>query len=266
MKVTFLGTRGSVPAAGREYLEFGGESSCIMVQTAGALVFLDAGTGILYGDRYIEGDPEEIHILLSHGHMDHLLGLLFWRRLFVSGTRIHIHGRAGIGMPVRQQIQRLMEHPLWPVGPENYQPEVFYHDEERDCFRLGDIEAASFELVHPGGAAAYRLSCQEASMVYATDTEYECPPPEDFLTFVRGCGLLVMDGQFTREEYERKKGWGHSSHEVGLWLSLHQPVGQVKLFHHDLRAEDPFLRQVQRELMRRSSSCSLAKQGEVMEL
>ena len=47
MRVTVWGTRGSVTSAGPETVRYGGNTSCVEVRNAaGALVVLDAGTGI----------------------------------------------------------------------------------------------------------------------------------------------------------------------------------------------------------------------------
>ena len=47
MKVTFYGTRGSMPVPDPDYMHYGGNSSCILVTfSTGRVAILDAGTGI----------------------------------------------------------------------------------------------------------------------------------------------------------------------------------------------------------------------------
>ena len=46
LKITILGARGSIPTEGEDMLEFGGATSCVLVETDDNAIFLDAGTGI----------------------------------------------------------------------------------------------------------------------------------------------------------------------------------------------------------------------------
>ena len=47
MIIRCWGTRGSIPVCGREYLTYGGSTTCMEVQTDDdQVIILDAGTGI----------------------------------------------------------------------------------------------------------------------------------------------------------------------------------------------------------------------------
>ncbi|MEJ2671471.1 MAG: MBL fold metallo-hydrolase [Deltaproteobacteria bacterium] len=79
MEIKFWGTRGSIPAPGPETLEYGGNTTCVEVVLAnGQRVVIDGGTGFrLLGQHIIENElPRRFHLLLTHGHWDHLLGML----------------------------------------------------------------------------------------------------------------------------------------------------------------------------------------------
>lgn len=260
MRIRFSGTRGSSPAAGTEYLRYGGESSCVFIRTETETIFLDAGTGILReAGEIAQGEP--IHILLSHSHVDHIQGLLFLQQMFREGNVVDIYGKSRMGLSVREQIRRLMSPPLWPVGPDDFQKGVHYRETENE-FYIGKTRIQVMEVPHPGGCLAYRLSSGGKSVVYATDAEFYPEVPREFLDFTRGCDLLILDGQYSPEEYRKKQGWGHSSREIGVWIAGHHQVGQIKLFHHDLRADDEYLDAVERSLRERTQNCSLAVQGE----
>src|SRR5262245_24874878 len=79
--LTFLGVRGSTPAPGADFVEFGGHTSSIAVTTAEDLrptLVLDAGTGIRTLTARLDGDPFTGSILLSHLHWDHVQGITFF--------------------------------------------------------------------------------------------------------------------------------------------------------------------------------------------
>ena len=64
MRVRFFGTRGSIATPGPDTLRYGGNTSCIEVQSsAGALVILDMGTGatVLGRELMARGEPSRGH-------------------------------------------------------------------------------------------------------------------------------------------------------------------------------------------------------------
>ena len=100
MKATVWGARGSVPAPGPETNRYGGNTSCVHVS-------LDDGTGIRCLGLAMKPETERIHILLTHLHMDHIQGLMFFAPLFRPETDVVIYGPAspeasiGPAAPVR---------------------------------------------------------------------------------------------------------------------------------------------------------------------
>src|SRR3954452_3581150 len=94
MRVTFYGVRGSVPAPGPSTVRYGGNSACVEVRLAdGSLIILDGGTGIRgLGQQLLqEGFAGRIHVLVTHPHWDHIMGLPFFRPLYCSQTRLSLY-------------------------------------------------------------------------------------------------------------------------------------------------------------------------------
>lgn len=61
--------------------------------------------------------------------------------------------------------------------------------------------------------------------------------------FVRGASLLIHDATYTTAEYDRHRGWGHSTHEEVVKLALDAGVEQLVLFHHRPERSDDDLDQ-----------------------
>lgn len=83
MKVKFYGTRGSVPKPDPDYVQFGGNTSCILITfNTGSIAILDAGTGIRnLGNDLLRNSHEQydnINIILSHTHWDHIQGFPYF--------------------------------------------------------------------------------------------------------------------------------------------------------------------------------------------
>ena len=66
MKVTFFGTRGSVPVADPEFARFGGNTSCVMLTfESGRVAFLDAGN--TFGDPWGNGYFDPLDLRWGYG-------------------------------------------------------------------------------------------------------------------------------------------------------------------------------------------------------
>jgi phosphoribosyl 1,2-cyclic phosphodiesterase len=93
MRVTLFGTRGSLAAPGPETTRYGGNTPCVEVRADdGAVLVLDAGTGIRHLGAQIPSSIPRIDILLTHLHMDHIQGLGFFRPLYDPRIEVHIWG------------------------------------------------------------------------------------------------------------------------------------------------------------------------------
>ena len=78
MRLKVWGARGSVPAPGPEMNRYGGNTSCVEITLAsGEHIILDAGTGIRTLGLDLTSSPH-VNILLTHLHLDHIQGLMFF--------------------------------------------------------------------------------------------------------------------------------------------------------------------------------------------
>src|ERR1700674_1690528 len=119
MKIKVWGARGSVAAPGPETTRYGGNTSCVQVTLAdGTLLVLDAGTGIraLGLAMARAGSPKLIHILLTHLHLDHIQGLMFFAPCFQSHSRIVVWGPSAPEASLEERIGRYISAPLSPAG------------------------------------------------------------------------------------------------------------------------------------------------------
>ena len=104
---------------------------------------------------------------------------------------------------------------------------------ENDAFSVGPVAVEAMESRHPGGSTIYKITCGGVSLVYATDYEPESDAPDDFCAFAEGCTLLLLDAQYTRSEYERNRGFGHSTIPRSAAIARRCGAEQALLIHHD---------------------------------
>ncbi len=263
--IRFLGARGSMPVAGASVAEYGGNTSCVFLSLGDEAIILDAGSGLRKMSTELLANKRKIHILLSHTHIDHIIGLPFADILSCENLDIDIYGATRNGMTVREQIECLMRPPLWPVGFETFRANVTCHTLQ-DEFWLGKVHVRTMEAQHPGGCMMFRLSCEEKSVVYATDNELGKVTLAAFTEFAKGCTVLICDGQYSQEEYKCKVGYGHTGRDVAVQIALHSGCEQFVVFHHDPCSTDDLLRAVQAEISAQFSRGFLAKEDMEIEL
>ena len=136
MTVKLLGVRGTLPVYGTEFAQFGGGTSCMLVRAGGETIILDAGTGLSgrAWDSFFPG--KRCSLLITHGHVDHLMGFPVFPPLFDPGARCDVYLKT---RGAREQIEALMAPPLWPVRTDALKAAVQFHDVP-EAFFLGDVQ------------------------------------------------------------------------------------------------------------------------------
>ncbi len=237
MQMRLLGVRGTLPVHGPEFVRFGGATSCVLLRAGGETIILDAGTG-LSGRDWDNFFPEKrCTLLITHSHVDHLMGFPVFPPLFDPTVTCGIYLRTRQERTARAQIEALMSPPLWPVDTGSMGAELSFHDVP-PAFSIGPVAVETMESCHPGGSSIYKLSLDGVSVVYATDYEPESDAPEDFCAFARGCTLLLLDAQYTQEEYSHTRGFGHSTIPRSAQIARACGARQTLLIHHDPKRTD----------------------------
>lgn len=260
MRLTVLGCGGSIPVGGRDRMLFGGATSCYMVQCGDDCLFLDAGTGLLSAPAEFPRPPL---ILLTHLHLDHILGLGMYRRLLMNGEKTLLCMPGKTAQEEQKRLDAVFSPPYWPLSLMDYRGDLeLVHP--TFPMRHGSLRIDCMEGRHPGGCLVFRVSCGEKSLVYATDYEHDDDGFARLETFARDTDLLLYDGQYSAEEYEARIGYGHSMGEKGVELMERCGAKRLLLIHHDPGRTDEELLKRERRIGR--DNVRLAREGEVIEL
>jgi phosphoribosyl 1,2-cyclic phosphodiesterase len=241
MKVKFWGTRGSIAAPGKDTIIYGGNTCCLEISLgSGRKVVIDAGTGMRsLGEHFItRRETVDILLLMTHIHWDHVQGFPFFDPIFNPSSRIAVDGFPAAMKGLRVIFDNKMGDGFFPVSFEDLKARIDYIGElSRRPVTLDDTRIDAIPLNHPQGALGYRFQEGKKKLVFITDNELVKDGPvgiqlTDYIQFCKDADVLIHDAQFTPEEIDRHRGWGHSDSASALDLALKARTKQLILFHH----------------------------------
>jgi phosphoribosyl 1,2-cyclic phosphodiesterase len=240
MEIRFWGTRGSIPAPGPNTLEFGGNTTCVeVVLTNGQRVVIDGGTGFrLLGRHLFEQNlPCRLHLLLTHGHWDHLLGIPFFEPIYHENTKIIVDGWPPAFQAMTRVFDSHMGDGFFPVAFDHLKARIDYLNTlAQGSLDLDGVLIDAIHINHPQGGLGFRIREGKHTMVFITDNELGAAKGRripEFVEFVQRCDLLIHDAQYLPEEISERRGWGHSTYAEVVAMAQEAKVHNLILTHHD---------------------------------
>jgi phosphoribosyl 1,2-cyclic phosphodiesterase len=240
MRVQFWGVRGAVPTPGVEYLRYGGNTCCTAVWGAqGELVVLDAGTGFCQlGDALVDGPfgqgQGEMLLLLSHTHLDHILGFPFPAMIHCPGNLFTIYGPDSAQGSLATVCNGLLSPAYSPVySLENIGARQIFHTINTQPFQVGGLTIRAWPFSHGDQMSiwAYRITEGARSLVYITDVRYASAQLRtDALALFADADLLIHSAPYMRDESIQDRS--HCHIEDALDLAQAAGVRSLMLFHH----------------------------------
>lgn len=245
MEIKFWGTRGSIPSPGAHTLEFGGNTSCVEVLlNSGRRIIIDGGTGLrLLGKHLLEESPAvSVHLLLSHGHWDHLLGIPFFVPIYQETTEILVDGWPPAFQAMTRVFDSHMGDGFFPVAFDHLKARIDYLNRlAHGPLEVDGVRIDVIPLNHPQGGFGFRLREGGHSMVFITDNELGAAHGQrmpEFVEFVRDVDLLIHDAQYLPADMIERRGWGHSTYVEAVTLAREAGVHNLILTHHDPSRSD----------------------------
>jgi phosphoribosyl 1,2-cyclic phosphodiesterase len=279
MRVRYWGARGSIPTPGPEMARYGGNTSCVeLTLSDGTEVLLDAGTGLCPLGRERTMDAGPVQILLTHLHLDHIQGLMFFEPLFDPQARVRVSGPVALGGPLLSRLARYISAPLAPIEIRELPAHVTFEDVSGSKWQFGPATIEAAFVNHRGPTLGYRITDGGVTVAYIPDHEpalgqrLDSSPPEwiSGMDLARDADLLIHDGQYTEAEYAGRMGWGHSAVTDTVEFARRSGARRLALFHHDPLHDDAAVDALT-EAARTLADGSLeridaAREGEVVEL
>jgi phosphoribosyl 1,2-cyclic phosphodiesterase len=250
MRVRYWGARGSIPTPSPAMAGYGGNTSCVeLTLSDGTRVILDAGTGIRELGLALEPQSKPVHVLLTHLHLDHIQGLMFFTPLFDPRCEVVITGPPALDGPLLNRLARYISAPLAPVEIRELPAQVSFEEAPFTAWRFGPATIEAAFVNHRGPTLGYRITDGDTTVAYIPDHEPALgqrleTSEREWISggiLARNADLLIHDSQYTDAEYRGHVGWGHCALGDAVTFARRAGVRRLALFHHDPQHDDAML-------------------------
>ncbi len=272
VKVRFWGTRGSCPAPGPDTVRYGGNTACTEIRFGDLIFVIDCGSGLrelgieLLKEFKGKDKPIEAHVFVGHTHWDHIQGFPFFTPFYIPRNKFNLYSVRGAGKSLERVFRGQMASDYFPVPLKSLSADVQFIELEAPV-EIGPVKVSYQFLNHPGIAIGFRFDAFGKSVSYISDHETfarlngdsEVTRKQDLkiAEFAKGSDLLICEAQYDEDEYEMKKGWGHSTFNDVLERGMAAEAQHLVLFHHDPMHTDEMMDEYLdhcREIVRKAGS------------
>ncbi len=269
MLLTLLGVRGSTPAPGKDFVTFGGHTSCIAVTQNGTpapVLVLDAGTGLRALTPLLKGEAYRGSLLLSHLHWDHMQGIPF----FTAGDRddasVDVYVPAQDGRNGEELLAQAMQPPSFPITPGGLRGRWTFTALEPGTRQIESFHVTCAEVRHKGGRTfGYRVSDGAVDLAYLPDHVAAGPSTPELETLIGGVDVLIHDAQFLEPERALADAYGHSTVEDSITIATRYAAKALVLFHYAPQRTDAELLSI-KEQINASFPVLLAREGDEIDV
>ncbi len=263
VRVRFWGVRGSIAAPGPETIRYGGNTPCVSIERGQDLLILDAGTGLRKLGVCLQAEaksrPQHLRMLITHTHWDHIQGFPFFIPAFVPNNRLDVYGPPSVEKPLDKVLRGQMDPAYFPVALGDMAADIRVNEIREPEFQVGPFKVKAMYVNHPGITMAYRIDLDGTIITYATDTEpyrylltdrhepdeelaeYGAVRDQELAKFAANADLYIADSQYSPEEYEAKRGWGHTCYVDAVDVALAAKARRIALFSHDPMHDDDMI-------------------------
>lgn len=260
----FHGVRGSRPTHEISRLGYGGNTTCIEIDTGhDFFLVVDAGSGLQRLQQSCSKSPnrKRIHLLITHTHWDHILFLPLMPQLSDPEFEIYLYAPDVGDQSFESLFNILTKKGRLPITWSGVKCKLtIQRINPNESFLIeGKVKVSTFQVNHQHVTLSFKIGLANRSLVVMTDTaelnslnilgqgmkerarligdqafvtEYN----ERIINFLSGVDYLIFDTHFN--EHNVRVDWGHGTPELGLNLASAAGIKKLFLFHHAPEDDD----------------------------
>jgi phosphoribosyl 1,2-cyclic phosphodiesterase len=236
------------------------------------LIILDAGTGMRPLGMSLHSPQRllmsrRVHVLISHTHWDHIIGLPFFQPLQDPRAHVTVYGLGRAERRLETTLTGSLGQPLFSIPITSTPAKIDFHEVDAyDTFIIAPhLQVTTSRLNHPYRAIGYRVESPSGCLAYVTDTapfdqvlfgdeqvswtannqELSAESKRTLarmrqgaLNLMANADWVIFDAQFEPKEYAKRPYWGHSTPEHAIALAVEADAQHLILFHHDPHRTD----------------------------
>lgn len=211
MRLYFLGTNGWYDTKLRNTLS-------VLLDTDKAYVIFDAGSGFYKLDKYIKKD-KPIFVLLSHFHLDHIIGLHALNR-FKFAQGINIFGPKGI-----KKVFSVIINSPFSMPVNKLKTRITIKEFTNDLKLPVDIKYR--KLFHSSVCYGYRVFAENKSVTFCTDTGL-C---SNLNLLAKGADVLIEECSLPPGKIDNN--WPHLNPQQAAYVAKGSKAKKLILVHFD---------------------------------
>jgi phosphoribosyl 1,2-cyclic phosphodiesterase len=237
--VTFYGVRGSTPCSCDSNRRYGGNTSCVVIESEHRdPILLDLGTGLrFYGMTLPRDGSFRGTALVSHLHWDHVQGIPFFTPMLAEGAQLDVYAPAQEGVSLADAVRTFIQPPYFPVEIDALPGSFEFHEVTDEVFDLDGAKVTVAQVPHCGPTVGYRIDCDGVSVAYISDHQQpgvdSTAVAPQVLELCQGVDLLIHDAQFDPDEFAARSDWGHCTVQYAVEVAARAGARRLALFHHD---------------------------------
>ncbi|MCL2854426.1 MAG: MBL fold metallo-hydrolase [Defluviitaleaceae bacterium] len=201
------------------------------VESKGKTLIIDAGSGLVIWEQemkkcfpnYPKDLPNPPKILLSHLHLDHIVGLGIFAPSWEKGLGMTIYTNSRDDRPLVEQVFGVFKPPYWPRDLAKLTGASCVELKCGKPIQIDHFTVTPFIANHPDKTMSFHITDGEKTVVHLLDSETEglCEKMYDnLIKYCMNADLIVFDAAYSGEDYPKHVGWGHSTVEHGVDLAI----------------------------------------------
>lgn len=259
-KIYVLGCRGTYPVHGKKFLEFGGSTTSYLIFNGEHAIIVDCGSGLMNAKNIIK-DCKKIDVFLTHVHYDHIIGLL-GRSVFPLGVDITFYGDFKTWFNKVSLQGTFLTAPFWPVDID-YGNYVQFDNNGLEKHISDDVTVSCMPALHPNGCSTFKFNVAGHIVTFLCDCE---DYTDEIVSFVKNSDILFYDSMFDVSDFDKHKGWGHSTWKDACELARKANIKKLYPTHHNFEYDDTKLLDMEKRCKQEFSNSEFSREGLIINL